>query len=70
MCCTIQPLIDGATTGPRLPKLEISAMHAAAAAAYRYSVTSVKKSGVAAAIPITAKESAVIEATSAPPTAS
>ena len=57
--CVISPLTVGLIAGPRLPRLLISAMPTAAAPAERYSLTSVKKIGVAAAMPIVAKHSAI-----------
>src|SRR5215813_5651569 len=64
--CWINPLSDGLTAGPRLPRLLISAMPQAAAALDRYSVIRAKKSGVAAAMPIVANDRARIDPTRFP----
>src|SRR6267142_3882782 len=62
----INPLIDGLSAGPRFPRLLMKASPPAAAPADRYSLVSAKKSGVADAIPMTAKERARIDPTKLP----
>src|ERR1700739_3646662 len=62
----ISPLIDGLTAGPRLPRLLMSAIPPAEAPADRYSLINAKKRGVAAEIPIVAKDMARTDPTRLP----